>query len=76
MINDLNLRIALAAHTAVLRLAGHLHDHVQDLREDDERGDNNISMIMWIVGIVAFAAMAIAAFKVLGQGKLADMKGL
>jgi hypothetical protein len=76
VINNLNLRIALAAHTAVLRLTAHMHDHIQALREDDDRGDNNISMIMWIVGIVAFAAIAIAAFKVLGQSKLDSMTGL
>ncbi|MGW1496774.1 hypothetical protein [Streptomyces sp. NPDC002402] len=74
--NDLNLRIAHAAHAGVLRLTAFVHDHLDALREEDDRGDNNISMIMWIVGIVAFAAIAIAAFKVLGQSKLDGLKGL
>ncbi|MFZ3491882.1 hypothetical protein ACODT5_01330 [Streptomyces sp. 5.8] len=74
--NNLNLRVAVAAHAAVLRLTSLVHDHLAVLREEDDRGDNNISMIMWIVGVVAFAAIAIAAFKVLGQGKLDGMKGL
>ncbi|MFJ8752229.1 hypothetical protein ACIREO_23275 [Streptomyces sp. NPDC102441] len=76
MINDLNLRIAVTAHAAVLRLTTRVHNHLDALRDDDERGDNNISMIMWIVGVVAFAAIAIAAFKVLGQSKLDGMTGL
>ena len=74
--NDLNLCIAATAHAAVLRLTALVHDHLDTLREEGDRGDNNISMIMWIVGVVAFAAIAIAAFKVLGQSKLDGMKGL
>ncbi|GAA1237619.1 hypothetical protein [Streptomyces rhizosphaericus] len=73
--NDLNLRIAVTAHAAVLRLTALLRGHLDALREEGDRGDNNISMIMWIVVVVTFAGVAIAAYKVLGQSKLADMKG-
>ena len=76
MIDNLNLRIAVHAHTAVLRLAERLGRHLDELREDDDRGNNDVSMIMWIVAVVVFAGAAIAAFKVLGQGKLDGMTGL
>lgn len=76
MIDNLNLRIAVHAHAAVLRLAERLGRHLDELREDDDRGNNDVSMIMWIVAVVVFAGAAIAAFKVLGQGKLDGMTGL
>lgn len=75
MIGHQNLRIAVHAHAAVLRLTERLGRHLSELREDD-RGNNDVSMIMWIVAVVVFAGAAIAAFKVLGQGKLDGMTGL
>lgn len=74
--NNLTLRLAVAAHAQVERLLDAAARNIADARANDDRGDNNISMIMWIVGIVAFAAIAIAAFKTLGESKLDDMTGL
>ncbi|MFJ6438173.1 hypothetical protein [Streptomyces sp. NPDC091416] len=76
MSGNLSLRIALHTHAAVTHLAERLARHLGELREDDDRGNNDVSMIMWIVAVVVFAGAAIAAFKVLGSGKLADMTGL
>ncbi|MFE9137905.1 hypothetical protein [Streptomyces sp. NPDC007355] len=76
MTGKLNLRIAAHAHTAVLHLAERLGRHLDQLREEDDRGNNDVSMIMWIVAVVVFAGAAIAAFKILGQGKLDGMTGL
>ncbi|MET9394610.1 hypothetical protein ABZY20_30105 [Streptomyces sp. NPDC006624] len=76
MTGNLNLRIAVHAHAAVLHLAERLGRHLDELREDDDRGNNDVSMIMWIVAVVVFAGAAIAAFKILGQGKLDGMTGL
>jgi hypothetical protein len=74
--NNLSLRLAVAAYTEVERLLSAAARNIADARANDDRGDNNISMIMWIVGIVVFAGLAIAAFKTLGQSKLDDMTGL
>ncbi|MFC8438125.1 hypothetical protein ACFUJT_07995 [Streptomyces griseoincarnatus] len=76
MTGNLNLRIAVHAHAAVLHLAERLRRHLDELREEDDRGNNDVSMIMWIVAVVVFAGAAIAAFKILGQGKLDGMTGL
>lgn len=76
MTENLNLRIAVHAHAAVLHLAERLGRHLDELREEDDRGNNDVSMIMWIVAVVVFAGAAIAAFKILGQGKLDGMTGL
>ncbi|MFC8944053.1 hypothetical protein [Streptomyces rochei] len=76
MTGNLNLRIAAHAHAAVLHLAERLGRHLDELREEDDRGNNDVSMIMWIVAVVVFAGAAIAAFKILGQGKLDGMTGL
>ncbi|EGX61929.1 hypothetical protein PYK79_17545 [Streptomyces sp. ID05-04B] len=76
MTGNLNLRIAVHAHAAVLHLAERLGRHLDELREEDDRGNNDVSMIMWIVAVVVFAGAAIAAFKILGQGKLDGMTGL
>ncbi|MFD9053109.1 hypothetical protein [Streptomyces zaomyceticus] len=76
MIGNLNLRIAVHAHAAVLHLAERLGRHLDEVREEGDRGNNDVSMIMWIVAVVVFAGAAIAAFKILGQGKLDGMTGL
>ncbi|GKQ33464.1 hypothetical protein ACFVOR_35515 [Streptomyces sp. NPDC057837] len=76
MTGNLNLRIAVHAHAAVLHLAERLGRHLDELREENDRGNNDVSMIMWIVAVVVFAGAAIAAFKILGQGKLDGMTGL
>lgn len=73
---NLSLRLAVAAYSQIERLVSAAAQNMAEARASDDRGDNNISMIMWIVGIVAFAALAIAAFKTLGQNKLDDMTGL
>ncbi|MEU6405347.1 hypothetical protein [Streptomyces sp. NPDC046985] len=70
------LRMAVTAYTALAHLLSAAEQKFTDAREEGDRGDNNISTIMWIVGIVVFAGLAISAFKVLGQSKLDDMKGL
>ncbi|WSM44718.1 hypothetical protein OIE78_34690 (plasmid) [Streptomyces cellulosae] len=74
--SNLSLRLAVAAYTEAGRLISAAARNIAEARTSDDRGDNNISMIMWIVGIVAFAAIAIAAFKTLGESKLDDMTGL
>ncbi|MBC7267652.1 hypothetical protein OOK44_35965 [Streptomyces cellulosae] len=74
--SNLSLRLAVAAYTEAERLISAAARNIAEARTSDDRGDNNISMIMWIVGIVAFAAIAIAAFKTLGESKLDDMTGL
>ncbi|MEU0108362.1 hypothetical protein ABZ313_23795 [Streptomyces sp. NPDC006251] len=73
---NLALRLAVAAHARLEQLVSAAARNITEARASDDRGDNNISMIMWIVGIVAFAAIAIAAFKTLGESKLDDMTGL
>ena len=55
MTGNLNLRIAVHAHAAVLHLAERLGRHLDELREEDDRGNNDVSMIMWIVAVVVFA---------------------
>ncbi|MCM2430969.1 hypothetical protein [Streptomyces sp. RKAG337] len=70
------LRMAVTAYTAIAHVLAAVEQRFTDAKDEGDRGDNNISTIMWIVGIVVFAGLAIAAFKTLGQSKLDDMKGL